>query len=495
MDTSFSEERIKPFRLVKYFTFSGLGVIFLVTIILMMLNTHWVRAMQRQKSEDYAHSLIENLNHQVVIQFIIPVGVMYGKIQLRNKEQFERMDNIVRSTLHSFKVETLNIYNLENTISYSFDPDLIGREHYGGTGYLQAREGKISSKLIQRGEFLGILFGIPKEVRLITFAPLRWEPQLARITGPVLGVVEIVQDLSQDYKTIFQIQILVVITSAVLMGALFVALIFVVKRGEDIIQRRAMERLRLKERLNRAERLSALGEMAAGISHEIRNPLGIIRSSAELLKKKVTQYDPSNTIPDIIVEEASRLNGIITDFIKFARPRNPIFSSCRIEEIIEKNMTFLAPQIEEKGYTIQKNYQNSLPVILADAEMLYQSFLNILINAMQAMPDGGSIGLEISSNNHFITIHFDDEGQGIPVDKLEKIWDPFFTTKEKGTGLGLGIVKNIIESHGGSIQVDNRPERGARVTIELPIQHQQIAPPMNFGGNSGTQSSIQIAND
>jgi signal transduction histidine kinase len=493
MDTISAEERIKPFRLVKYFTFSGLGVIFLVTIILTMLNTHWVRAMQRQKSEDYAHSLIENLNHQVVIQFIIPVGVMFGKIQLRNKEQFERMDNIVRSTLHSFKVVTLNIYNLENIISYSFDPDIIGRENYGGTGYQQAREGKITSKLVQRGNFFGILSGFPKEVRLITFAPLRWEPQLARITGPVLGVVEIVQDLSQDYKTIFRIQILVVITSAVLMGALFVALIFVVKRGESIIQKRAMERLRLKERLNRAERLSALGEMAAGISHEIRNPLGIIRSSAELLKKKVTQYDPSNPIPDIIIEEASRLNGIITDFINFARPRNPIFSSCRIEEVIEKNITFLAAQIEEKGFRIKKNYRNSLPLIQADAEMLYQSFLNILINAMQAMPDGGSIGVEISANNHIITIHFDDEGRGIPAETLEKIWDPFFTTKEIGTGLGLGIVKNIIESHGGSIQIVNRPQGGARVTVELPVQHPQVAAGSNPSENSGGRS-IQITN-
>jgi signal transduction histidine kinase len=470
MDTPSPEERIKPFRLVKYFTFTGLIVIFLVTIILTMLNTHWVRAMQRQKSENYAHSLIENLNHQVFIQFIIPVGVMFGKIQLSNKEQFERMDNIARSTLHSFKVETLNMYNMENLISYSFNPNMIGRKNYGGTGYQQAREGQITSKLVQRGNFFEILLGFPKEVRLITYAPLRWEPQLARITGPVLGVVEIVQDLSEDYKTIFKIQILLVITSAVLMGALFVVLIFVVKRGESIIQKRALERLRLKERLNRAERLSALGEMAAGISHEIRNPLGIIRSSAELLKKKVTRYDPSNTIPDIIVEEATRLNGIITDFINFARPRNPNFSPCRIEEIIEKNITFLSAQIEEKGYTIKKNYRNSLPEIQADADMLYQSFLNILINAMQAMPKGGLIGVEISTNDNIITVNFDDEGQGIPEEVLEKIWDPFFTTKEKGTGLGLGIVKNIIESHGGSIQVVNQSQGGARVTVELPVE-------------------------
>ena len=470
MEPRLTEDRIKPFRLVKDFAYAGLVVIFMVTLILSVLNTHWVKSMQRKKSEDYAHVMIENLNHQIFLQFIIPIGLMYNKIQLSNREQFERMDTVVRSTMHSFKAETVNIYSMDNEVSYSFDKYLIGRKNYGGTGYLQAKSGKWNSRLVQRGNFMQILLGFPKEVRLITFAPLRWEPQLGKITGPVLGVVEIVQDLSGDYNTIFQIQILVVITCTVLMGALFVVLVFVVKRGEGIIQKRAMERLRLKERLAHAERLSSMGEMAAGISHEIRNPLGIIRSSAELLKKKIAKIDPQNTFPDIIVEEASRLNRIITDFINYAKPREPNMTLCRLEEIIDKNITFLEAQNKEQGYVIKKNFQNHLPEIMADSTMLYQSFLNVLINAMQAMPDGGRILVEISSNDHWVTVHFDDEGQGIPSENLDKIWDPFFTTKDQGTGLGLGIVKNIVESHGGGVQIVNRPVRGTRVTIELPVK-------------------------
>ena len=131
-------------------------------------------------------------------------------------------------------------------------------------------------------------------------------------------------------------------------------------------------------------------------------------------------------------------------------------------------------QIEENGYAINKNYQNSLPEIQADANMLYQSFLNIFINAMQAMPVGGTIAVTISADDNIVTIHFDDEGQGIDGEVLEKIWDPFFTTKEMGTGLGLGIVKNIIESHGGSIQIANREPSGARVTLELPVERPEL---------------------
>jgi len=128
-------------------------------------------------------------------------------------------------------------------------------------------------------------------------------------------------------------------------------------------------------------------------------------------------------------------------------------------------------QMKEKGYTIKKDYQNYLPEIQADADMLYQSFLNIFLNAMQAMPNGGRIEVTIRSNGKLVTINFDDEGQGIADEILEKIWDPFFTTKEMGTGLGLGLVKNIIESHGGSIQIDNITPSGTRVTVKLPVEN------------------------
>ncbi len=463
------EEKVKPFRLVKYFTFISLIVIFLGTIVLSLFNTQLARSMQQQKSEDYAKVLIENLNHQVFLQFIVPVVLQFGKIQLQDREQFERMDKVVRGTLHSFKVDMVNIYDMENTISYSFDQSLIGKEDAGGKGYLDAIAGRSTSRMIQRGSWFEILFGLPKDSKLITFAPLRAEHSLAHRAGPVLGVVEIVQDLSEDYTVIFSYQIRIVITCTVVMGVLFLVLLYVVKRGEGIIEERAQERLRLKEQLNRAERLSSLGEMVAGISHEIRNPLGIIKSSSELLKKKMAAFDPSNTIPSIIIEESVRLNNIITDFLDYAKPRTPHLTQCGIEQILEKNITFLGSQVKQEGYQIETHYFNNLPEIRADSDMLYQAFLNILINAMQAMPGGGKIHIEVGCHDEKVTIGFDDGGDGVPEDLLEKIWDPFFTTKEKGTGLGLGIVQNIIRSHGGNIKFENKATGGARVTIELPV--------------------------
>jgi signal transduction histidine kinase len=184
----------------------------------------------------------------------------------------------------------------------------------------------------------------------------------------------------------------------------------------------------------------------------------------------MTGFDPNNTIPDIVIEESSRLNNIITDFLKYARPRPPRLAPCRVEDVLEKNLTFLATQLEGKGYSVHKTIGDNLPVVTADADMLYQAFLNIFINALQAMPDGGQIFLEVHAKPDVLEVIIADQGGGVPPALLGKVWDPFFTTKDKGTGLGLGIVKNIVDAHGGDIFIENASDGGARFIIHFPIQ-------------------------
>lgn len=474
-------ERAKPFRLVKYFTFTSLVVIFAGTVILSFMTTHWVKSVQYEKSREFARLLVESLNHQVFMQFILPVGLKYGKIELRNQEQFERMDSVVRSTLHSFKVDMVNIYGMNDIIAYSFSRELIGRANMGGASYKKALAGHLTSKLLQKGNFFELLVGVPKDVKIVTFAPLRAEKPLSPISGPVLGVVEIVQNLSNDYRRIFKVQVLTLITVSGVMSILFGILIYVVKRGEDIIRKRALEQLRLKEQLSQAKHLSSLGEMVAGISHEIRNPLGIISSSAELLKKKIKNDTDLIPIANIISEESARLNAIITDFLNYARPQTPNFYPCNLIDIINKNLAFLEPQIGKQGYRIKVDFPAANVKIMADADMLYQAFLNILINAMQAMPEGGTLAVSVKTAPDGVLLFFDDSGPGIPDSIRSKIWDPFFTTKDKGTGLGLGIVKKIIEAHGGQIRLDNRPGGGTRAIVKLPFKHGEN----NDGNNPG----------
>ena len=465
-----NSQGVKPFRLVKFFTFSSLVIMLTATIAISALNAHWVRNILLEKSEEYASVLVENLNHQIISRFILPVLVRHGEVRLREKEQFLLMDKVVRSTLHSFNVEMVTLYDEKNIISYSFDHTEIGQENAGGVHYEKAMKKEATSRLLQHGSFLELLFGFPQETKIVTFAPLRAEKQISpALAERVLGVVEIIRDVSDDYKKVFKLQRLIIGSCFIVMGILFIVLRFVVKHGEKTIEQRAEERLKLEEKLRQAEHLSVIGEMTAGVSHEIRNPLGIIKSSAQLLKKKMAKIDAESTIPDIIVEESGRLDNIITDFLDFAKPKIPDLHPCRVEEIIEKNIAYLSPQIEDHNFNIIKEISDHLPEITADSAMLHQAFLNIFINAFQSLKNNGCITIRIKGDSNGIIINFIDNGDGISEEVLKKIWTPFFTTKDTGTGLGLGIVKNMIEAHSGTITITNAKTKGANVEIRLPI--------------------------
>jgi two-component system sensor histidine kinase HydH len=464
-------ERIKPFKLVKYFTFSSLIVILSGALALSIVIAHRAETVLIKKSEDYALLMAENLNHQVFLQFVIPAYLKFGEvIKLRNKVLFERLDQVVRSTLHSFSVETVNIFaSKENVIFYSFDKDLVGKRDLGGIDYLEALQGQSNSRLVRRSGFWRMLLGVPKESELRTYVPLRAEKPLSNIEGPILGVFEIVQDLSEDYRTIANFKYRIVVTSILVMGILFVIIRYIVKRGEDIIAKRSEERLLLEQKLNQAERLASLGEMVAAVSHQIRTPLGIISSTAELLKRKLGPTDSQEKLTDVIVQEAKRLNTIVTDFLNSARPPTPNLMPCSPDDILEQNLRFLAPETEKSGYKIHKRLATHIREIQADPGLLYEAFLNILMNAMQAMPEGGTITIELADRQDTLTIVFSDEGKGIPDEILKKIWHPFFTTKDKGSGLGLPIVRKIVEGHGGDVHIENGPLKGVQVTVSLPV--------------------------
>lgn len=460
----------RPFVLVKAFTVSSLIVMLTATVIIAALNAHWVRNLLLEKSKEYNSLLVENLNHQIFLRFVAPVAFKYGEIKLREAEQHRLLDAVITSTLHSFHVEMVNIYGTDNIIGYSFDEEQIGKVNAGGVMYEQAMQKKTTSKLIQKGSFLELLFWFPEETKIVTFAPLVQEMHLSRHEEKeVIGVIEIVRDISHDYHQVFRLQGLVVASCAGVMGLLFIILRFVVKHGERLIEQRAEERLRLEEKLRKAEHLSVIGEMTAGVSHEIRNPLGIIKSSAQLMKKKMTKLEVSSNIPDIIIEESRRLNNIITDFLDFARPRQADLRPCHINEIIDKNLSFLESQIQEQQIVISKAFDDHLPGVSADPDMLYQAFLNIFLNCFQAVGENGSVTIVTRFNTRHVSVSFTDNGPGIAEDMLEKIWTPFFTTKDTGTGLGLGIVKNIIEAHNGTIRIFNAKPSGAVVDITLPI--------------------------
>jgi two-component system, NtrC family, sensor histidine kinase HydH len=467
------KETVKPFRLVKYFFLSSFIVIILFAVALTYIITQRSEEALLKKTEDFALLLAENLNHQVFFNFVLPTTIRVGKVQLRDPEQFKHLDQIVRNTIFSFKVEKVNIYDLLNVLAYSTDRTLVGKKNLGGTDFKKAAQGRHSSRYLSEDVFFKIRpWGGTPIRKLITTIPFRVESPTAKPTGQILGVFEITQNISTDYQEIIQDQYLMVLISMGLMALLYLILLFIVKRGDVIMAKRAEEEKRLVEKLNQAERMATLGEMIASVSHEIKNPLGIIRSTGELLEKRLSQYEPGNPLASVIREESDRLNRIVTEFLDFARPQIPHYQSIYLESVLEKNIQFLTPELDRLRITIQRDY--SLPPshpVQADQDLLYRAFLNILINAIQAMPEGGSIRMGIQFHPREVEVIVSDSGQGLSDKELDKAFQPFFTTKEKGSGLGLAIVKNIIEAHRGTIKMVTPKEGGTAVVILLPREN------------------------
>jgi two-component system, NtrC family, sensor histidine kinase HydH len=466
-------EGVKPFQLVRYLAITSLIVILVCTVMLSGFISQKAKAILLQKSEQYALLMAENLNHQVFFQFTVPTLISEGEIRLSRESQYDRLDKVVKNTIHGLSVERVNIYDPDQVLTYSTNKETIGTKGDIGEPFQQAlREESVSLLTAEETDFFG--FELKGGVRkLTTYLPMWEEKPLSWRRGKVLGVFEITLDITHDYKTIHRFQWIVASSFLVFVGILFVTILFIARRAETIISARATERLKLEEQLHQAERLAALGEMIAGVSHEIRNPLGIIRSTAEFLDGRMND-EKQKRFSSIIVEESSRLNDILTEFLDFARPKDLRPSLCRVEDILDKNLCVLEAECQRLGVHVDRRYMTGDYCLEADYDLLYRAFVNILANSIQAMPCGGTLSIETAILNGgedepSLEIQVQDTGQGIPKEVRKKIFNPFFTTREKGTGLGLAIVQTIIDNHNGEIEVVSEEGRGTCIIIKLPL--------------------------
>ena len=255
------------------------------------------------------------------------------------------------------------------------------------------------------------------------------------------------------------------------MAFLFVTLALIVRRGERILIERAEEQKLLEDKLQQSEKLASIGQMVATIAHEIRNPLGIIRSSAEVLANKANpDISKIKRFSNIILEEATRLSLILTDFLDFARPKSPASSPVDVRNIAARVRNILEHEIVSRKVSWLEAVEESEyePIILGDSDLLYQAFLNITMNAFEFMDEGGAFEITIQTEESTVTITFADDGHGIKKENLNKIFTPFFTTNQMGTGLGLAVTHNIVTAHNGEITVSSEEGEGAVFTIVLP---------------------------
>ncbi len=261
------------------------------------------------------------------------------------------------------------------------------------------------------------------------------------------------------------------------------------KLGQIVIFQDLTGLKEMEEEVRRAERLATMGRLAAGMAHEIRNPLASLSGSIQVLREGLDLKDEDRHLMEIITRETNRLNSLISDFLSFARPSEKKEEKVRIQEIIEETLkAFEQSPGGQRGIKIVKEFDGD-PLLNADSRQLRQVFWNLLLNASQAMPEGGELTInakckmqnanmkrKIGSEKDlpqpekdFLEITISDTGVGISEEDLPKIFDPFFTTRDSGSGLGLTIVYKIIESHHGQIKVESTKGKGTTFTILLPV--------------------------
>lgn len=228
--------------------------------------------------------------------------------------------------------------------------------------------------------------------------------------------------------------------------------------------------------MRRSERLAALGQLTAGLAHELRNPLGTMKASAEILLQRI---DPSEEIPremaGYIASEVDRTNSLITRFLDFARPVQLRMAPVDVNALLDRTVEYLSRQTPGSPPPLHKNYDPALPLISADAELLERVFFNLLQNALQASPEDATVTIKTRHAAGVVEVAVLDRGAGIRPEDLEQIFNPFFTTKAGGVGLGLAICAKIVDEHGGSIRVESELGRGSTFLVTLPISRPAAA--------------------
>lgn len=219
--------------------------------------------------------------------------------------------------------------------------------------------------------------------------------------------------------------------------------------------------------LIRADRLSSLGEVAASLAHEIGNPLAGIKGALEIVASRASPESPEEEFSALALREITRLEGLILEFLDYARPREPRRAVIDVMDLLERAHALVGREAVDRGVSISL-IRTEVPVVFVDADQILQVLVNVMLNAIQASPSGGRVEIALQTTGAIVAVDVCDEGDGIAAEHRAKVFDPFFSTKKRGTGLGLSISKRIVHNHGGRIEIIPRA-RGTLMRIHLPV--------------------------
>ena len=469
--------RYLPFGLARFFSWFFLLLVLASSVFLSLFIARATTSTLLDSQEDYALLLAENLGKQIFNRFTLPVTVASGRVKLGDPEQYRLLAEIIRSLLHGLRVESIRIFNNEYAVTYSTDKNEVRRTDLYTQGVPEIFQGKHHhfDVLSTMSYFQAMLRPRLAEgsFQLRTIYPLKINQELypnlsEEDAATVLGALEVIQDVSNHYQISIRNQWLIMGGFLVSSLVLFTLLHVVARKAEKVIAERMERNLQLEAELHQSEKLASMGRMVASIAHEIRNPLGIIRSSAEfLLRREKSVEDSSRPILEAIYDESCRLGSTVNDFLDYARPRQPRRDVVNMTDVAHKAFSFLSGEFHRQNVELADDLPESLPT-LGDDDLLYRAVYNVLVNALQAIGEQGRVVVQGQVREDGQTIfEVMDSGPGF-ADYCLKALDPFYTTKDNGTGLGLPIVQSIITSHGGRLELENSREGGALIRFVLP---------------------------
>jgi len=235
--------------------------------------------------------------------------------------------------------------------------------------------------------------------------------------------------------------------------------------GREFAARRKQQETELQ--LERSQKLSMVGQMAAGVAHEIKNPIASIKGAIDILCDDNTPENDRAEFRDIVNRETKRIDRTLRDFLEFARPHEPRLEKTDISDTVAGSLRQVEANLSRTGLSVERDIAPDV-FVLADREKIHQVMLNLLLNAMEASEPGGRIRVAVRPGAEDVEIRVEDQGKGIDEESLQRIFDPFFTTKSSGSGLGLSIVRNIVEKHHGTIRAERAPDQGTAFIVSLP---------------------------
>ena len=392
--------------------------------------------------------------------------------------------------LEGLNIVKMNVFDLNGTTVWSTDSKTIGATKRESPFFANAAVGNPSSKLVQDHEIVH-LDGVVRPIDVVeTYVPLR-----ATRGGEIFGVMELYRDLDDDVGLqVDDTRSTVLRTIVGAMGGLLLVLLgfivvadrtiyrsrrrelAVVEEANSTLEARVQERTReleeAQDQLVRSEKLAAIGQLAGGVAHDLRNPLGAIMNAIYYLKRKLSSTDVVQSNPrveqflQIAGEEVDHANQIIGDLMSFARVGVTSLSPTNLGKAVENALSNM--EIRDNVHVVKK-LDPDLPEIMADGDQLYRVFINLANNAQDAMPDGGELTVGARALDGYAEVAFQDTGVGIGEEDMKKIFDPLFTTKTKGTGLGLSVCQQMVAKHEGTIGVRSTLGEGSTFTVRLPL--------------------------